>query len=97
MIDALAAPARRKVTSIESVPLPPPSAGDWTVILKLDPKLREWVLEQVILARFHALGEMGLGKKAAPSGDTPDGTPAEETPGTPKPISRPARKSSRTR
>jgi hypothetical protein len=91
------APARRKVTGIESAPLPPPADGDWTVILKLDPKLREWLLEQVILARFHALGEMGLGKKDAPSGDTPDGTPDEETPGTHKRKTPAARKSSRTR
>jgi hypothetical protein len=91
------APARRKVSGIESVPLPAPADGDWTVILKLDPKLREWLLEQCILARFHALGEMGLGKKDAPSGDTPDGTPDAETPATHKQTTPAARKSSRTR
>jgi hypothetical protein len=91
------APARRKVSGIESVPLPAPADGDWTVILKLDPKLREWLLEQCILARFHALGEMGLGKKGAPSGDTPDGTPDAETPATHKQTTPAARKSSRTR
>jgi hypothetical protein len=91
------APARRKVTGIDVQPLPAPADGDWTVILKLDPKIREWLLEQVILARFHALGEMGLGKKDAPSGDTPDGTPDEETPGTSKRKTPAARKSSRTR
>jgi hypothetical protein len=91
------APARRKVSGIESVPRPAPADGDWTVILKLDPKLREWLLEQCILARFHALGEMGLGKKGAPSGDTPDGTPDAETPATHKQTTPAARKSSRTR
>jgi hypothetical protein len=99
------APARKKVTGIETVPLPAPSAGDWTVILKLDPKIREWLLEQVILARFHALGEMGLGKSSngatnpasgSTSDSTPDGTPDEETAATHKQTSRPARKSSRT-
>jgi hypothetical protein len=99
------APARRKVSGIETVPLPPPADGDWTVILKLDPKIREWLLEQVILARFHALGEMGLGKSSngatnpasgSTSDSTPDGTPDEETAATHKQTSRPARKSSRT-
>jgi hypothetical protein len=99
------APARKKVTGIETKPLPAPADGDWQVILKLDPKIREWLLEQVILARFHALGEMGLGKSSngatnpasgSTSDSTPDGTPDEETAATHKQTSRPARKSSRT-
>ena len=74
------APARRKVTGIDVQPLPAPADGDWTVILKLDPKIREWLLEQVILARFHALGEMGLGKRMRRPAIRPMARPTRKPP-----------------
>jgi hypothetical protein len=98
-------PARRVAESIEMVPLPPPSEAGWEVFLRCDPDVRNWVHEQAILARLHVLGEMGLGKSsngvtpqasATSSGSTPDGTPDEATSDTAKPMSRHARKSSRT-
>lgn len=92
----VAKPARKVADKIETVPLPAPSDGDPETILKLDPRIREWVLEQCILARLHAIEGMGLGKKDAPSAGTPDGTPAAGTNGTPSKTSRPARRSSPT-
>jgi hypothetical protein len=96
-------PARRKAVEIKRVALPAPSEGDWTVILQLDPPIREWILEQAILARFHVLAMNGetdktpKGKESlAPSGSTPDGMPDETETSTPSQTSRRARKSSRT-
>jgi hypothetical protein len=96
-------PARKVVESIETVPLPAPSEGDWTVILQLDPPIREWILEQAILARFHVLAMNGetdktpKGKESpAPSDLVPDGTPDGETMPTPMQSNRPRRKSSKT-
>jgi hypothetical protein len=96
-------PARKVVESIERVPLPAPADGDWTVLLKLDPCIREWVLESAILARLHVLSMNGetdktpKGKESpAPSDATPDGMPDEDETTTPTNQRRRARKSSQT-
>jgi hypothetical protein len=95
-------PARRKAVEIKQTELPAPSEGDWTVLLQLDPAIREWILEQAILARFHVLAMNGetdktpKGKESlAPSDSVPDGTPDGETMPTPINSSRPRRKSSK--